>query len=82
MRVTAEEFGEAIIRASILEASNMIKAGKVSSGTQFEIPARVFIRVIVDPNSIDVKFEECMSIGQQTALQCYIEAHAPRPSLR
>ncbi len=76
---SVEAFGEAIIRASLLEAAQLVKEGKTVDGT-VEFSARVFFRFVPDPNSIDVSFEECMSIGRQTATQCYVEAHAPRPA--
>lgn len=79
---SVEAFGEAIVRASLVEAAQMIKEGKGLNGT-VEFPAKVWIRFVPDPNNIDVQFEECMSIGRQTALQCYIESHAPRlPALK
>ena len=73
---TVKGFGEAIVRASLLETAQLVKDGKVIGGT-VEIPARIFIRIVPDPNNIDVKFEECMSIGRQTALQSYVDSHAP-----
>jgi hypothetical protein len=75
---STDAFGEAIVRASMLEAARLVKEGKAVNGA-VEFPVRVFIRYIPDPAKIDVKFEECMEIGRQSALQCYIEANAPRP---
>lgn len=74
---SAEAFGEAIVRASLAEAAALVREGKAVNGV-VEFPARVVIRFMPDPGSIDVKFEECMSFGRQSALQCYIESHAPR----
>ena len=75
---STESFGEAIVRASLLEAVELVRAGSVRDG-RVEFEAKVFLRLVPDPNGIDVGFEECMSIGQQTAMQCYIESHAPKP---
>ena len=76
---SVEAFGEAIVRTSLLEAAQLIKEGKAANG-MVELPAKIWIRFVPDPATIDVQFEECMSIGRQTALQCYVESHAPRPS--
>lgn len=75
---SVEAFGEAIVRMSLLETAQLLKEGKGLNG-MVELPAKIWIRFVPDPNGIDVQFEECMSIGRQTALQCYIESHAPRP---
>ena len=77
-----EAFGEAIVRATLSEAVRLVKEGAAVEG-RMEIPAKIFIRFIPDPAGIDVGFEECMSVGRDTALHCYVEAHAPRrPHLR
>jgi hypothetical protein len=62
----------------MLEAAQLVKEGKAVNGA-VEVPVKVFIRYIPDPASINVRFEECLAVGRQTALQCYIESNAPRP---
>lgn len=75
---SVESFGEAIVRTSLVEAAHLIKEGKALKGT-VQLPVKIWVRFVPDPNGIDVQFEECMSIGRQSALQCYIEANAPSP---
>ena len=74
---TPEAFGEAIIRTSLVEAAKLFKTGKAVDGT-VEFNATIRIRVVQDPNNIDICFEECMSIGRKSAVQCYIECNAPQ----
>ena len=78
MTRSAAAFGESIVRASLLETAQLIKEGKAERGVA-EFTARVVVRFVPDPNNIDVHFEECIAIGRQTAMQCYIESNAPRP---
>ncbi len=75
---TPEAFGEAIIRTSLVEAAELFKTGKAVDGT-VELSATIRIHVVRDPSDIDPCFEECISIGRQSAVQCYIECNAPRP---
>ncbi len=77
---TAEAFGEAIIRTSLREAAELFKEGKAVDGT-VELAATIRIHFVPDPSSVDPCFEECISIGRKSALQCYIECNAPLPDL-
>src|SRR5262245_6118150 len=75
-----EQWADRVIRDGYLAAAKEIREGRAKDNL-VRLNATVTIeRIVVDPKSIDVCFETCMSYGQSGALTCYVNCNAPKPT--
>jgi hypothetical protein len=78
---TEAEFGRAVRTQALLAAAREFRKGTVKGNT-VRIPVTLVVTELPPKygNLPDACFETCLSYGQSSALTCYIDCNAPKPS--